>query len=120
MNKDEEILKELEGRILSSIEFVSTYYQLRFDGPQLNVINYPEIIVDKRDSFSHDEKEFCYYLLKCIGKTVEEVRFENDSFFEIHFQNRLVFYVSMKPENYQVGSEEALLYWNAKGNLVVW
>lgn len=117
MNRDEEILKVIEGRVLCSVEFVSTYWQMRFDGPQLNIINYPKLKADGVSWINYDEKEFCFHLLKCIGSIVDEVRFENEVSLEIQFKNKYIFYVSMEPDNYQPGSAEALLLWDNKGHL---
>lgn len=121
MNRDEEILKVLEGRVLSSIEFVSSYLQLRFDGYLLNVINYPKLKVDGVSWINYDDKEFCFFLLMCIGLNIDQVRFENNNYLEIYFQNRYIFHVSMEPNNYQLGSAEALLLWDDNGHLMgVW
>ena len=118
MGQDESIMKLLEGRFLSSIEFVSTYIQLRFDGPQLNVINFPQISPDGSHWIKHDEKEFYYFLIRCIGSNVQNVKFEIDNVFEIWFDNNFGFKVSLKEDNYQTNSAEALLFWDEQGNLV--
>jgi hypothetical protein len=114
------ILKQLEHRELSSVVFVRDYWQLDFDGPGLTILNNPKVKIDDLTWIQHNDKEFCYFLVQCIGKNVEEIYFEEKSFFQIRFQNNFLFFVSLKPEDYLFNSPEALMYHDNNHVSAVW
>jgi hypothetical protein len=115
-----DILKKLLHRELSSVVFVRDYWQLDFDGPGLTIINNPKIKIDDQTWIQYNDKEFCYFLVQCIGNIVEEIYFEEKLFFQIRFQNGFLLFVSLKPEDYLYNSAEALMYHDNNDISAVW
>ena len=106
---------QLKGRVLSSIEFVQDYVQLRFDGPCLTMYTHPNI--------DHTEGRSCWgstgyrdRLCDQIGSTVTDA-WANEAEVSVGFESGTVISVSMKDEDYS--GPEAVQFVGEDGSLWV-
>ena len=92
-------LQQLVGRVLSSVEFVQDYFQIRFDGPTINVMNPTSVTVGSTRSQSWDN-QFRNMLCGQIGKRVEGVTVAPGKFLNLHFADGSRVDVSLREEDY--------------------
>jgi hypothetical protein len=97
----------LVGTLLSSVEFVHDYVQLRFDGPCLTV-NAPFKIVVGKQTYPKGEPGYRDALCERIGRSVLHAVTVYEKQIEITFDDRAGLHISLKPED-QVGPEAAVL-----------
>jgi hypothetical protein len=107
MDKNDALLRELIGLELSEVTFVRSYYQFRFDGPRLTLINDLTIAVNNRD-IKLDEPAFYMALVKCVGSRVVDIVFKDKEYFGMGFENGYQIHMSLKPEDYV--TSDALMF----------
>ncbi|HET9790108.1 MAG TPA: hypothetical protein VFR08_02285 [Candidatus Angelobacter sp.] len=109
-----EALKALNGEQLSSVEFVTYYVQLRFNGPCLTVYCQAQLVLHNGQSFAWGQPGFrdalCSLIMRLVHKT--EVSAEMLS---IIFDNGGVWSVSLRDED-QTGLE-TLMFNDEQRNL---
>jgi hypothetical protein len=98
MNQDPEMLKGIEGRQLSSVEFVQDYVQLRFDGPALTVFTPPSIRTGPL-IINWGDVAFRNALCDLITHTVLSTSVGRDEVMVV-FDNNTIFSVSLKQDDY--------------------
>lgn len=107
-NKTDQPLGVLPGRELSSIEFVRDYIQFRFDGPCLNAITDPYLVISNK-IYMRSTPGFCDTILGFIGLPVEAAEVIADEEIRIGFLGKKNLIISLKPEDY-VTAEAAIFY----------
>jgi hypothetical protein len=119
MNDPKPPLNILIGEELSSIEFVRDYIQFRFDGPCLTVITDPYVIIGHKQ-YSRTDTGFCDILLSFIGVKVEETSLKESEIIKIHFSVGRSINISLRPEDLQGRSAEAVNFNDGLGGLWIW
>jgi hypothetical protein len=97
----------LVGALLSSVEFVYDYVQLRFDGPCLTV-NAPFEIHVGETAFKQNEVGYRDALCERIGKSVRAAYTVPERHIGIDFDDQSSIHISLRPRD-QVGPEAAVL-----------
>lgn len=113
---DEKVFDILIGTELSSVEFVRDYLQLRFDGPCLNVITDPVLIISNKE-FTRTDFGFCDRLCQFIGKQVTEATIDKDQTL-LKFSDESKIVISLKEEDRKAA--EAVIFYRNKNQLWVW
>lgn len=108
------ILKLLENREMSSVEFVQDYYQLRFDGLTINILS-KSTIVDNGNSYEDNSEKFCYLIRKCINQIVVQVDIILRDSITFIFTNKVNLIISLKPEDYRAA--EAAIFFDDESKL---
>jgi hypothetical protein len=89
---------QLKGRVLSSVEFVQAYVQLRFDGPCLTAYTHP--VVDlATDRFEWGVPGYRDRLCEQIGSTVVDA-WANEVEISVGFESGAAVSVSLRDEDY--------------------
>jgi hypothetical protein len=83
---DQELLKELIGRDLASVEFVRDYVQLRFDGPELTAYSWPTLY-DAGRAVTRDAAGYCAALVALINQVVSAVTLKEGKELIIEWKN---------------------------------
>jgi hypothetical protein len=99
-----EALRELVGRVLSSVGFVADYVQLGFDGPGMNAFTAPTVARGS-ESLSLGQPGYRDGLCGQIGHGVESTEV-NDRQVSIIFDNQVTISISLRDDDY--GGPEAL------------
>src|SRR5690349_8489251 len=91
-------LRELEGKALSSVEFVQDYVQLRFDGPTLTAYSPPSIGV-KESIVKWGDR--CYHDVLCeqISHRVVETGVIEDKEVSLRFEDGATLRISLHQED---------------------
>ena len=106
---------QLKGRVLSSVEFVHDYLQLRFDGPCLTAYTHPTI--DHTDGRAiWGGPGYRDRLCEQIGATVTDA-WANEAEVSIGFDSGTVISVSMNDDDYT--GPEAVQFASEDGSLWV-
>jgi hypothetical protein len=92
-------LKRLNGRQLSSVEFVQDYVQLRFDGPWLTAYVLPVVQLDG-EQLRHDVPGFRDALCARIGRAVLQSEFRTGEGLFLHFDDLAVIRISVRDSDY--------------------
>jgi len=95
-------ISQLKGRVLSSVEFVQDYVQLRFDGPCLTAYTHPVVDLGT-DRFVWGASGYRDRLCERIGSTVVEA-WANEAEVSVGFESGVVVSVSLRDEDY-IGPE---------------
>lgn len=96
-----DMLREIEGARLSSVEFVlNDYLQLRFDGPTLTVINNPYIRTPT-GTVRWGEAGFRDAVCELITHEVASTEVRVDDAVELHFDNGATFIVPLGYDDYR-------------------
>jgi hypothetical protein len=119
MNDPNQPFNILIGEELSSIEFVRDYIQFRFDGPCLTAITNPNIIVGHKQ-YSRNDTGFCDILLGFIGLQVEETSLRETEIINIHFSGGRSINISLRTEDLQGRSAEAVNFTDGQGGMWIW
>ena len=106
----------IKGAVLSSVEFVHDYIQLRFDGPCLTV-NAPFNIVVGGQRFQKGSPGYRDAVCERIGRTVKWAAVVLEQYVHIDFDDKSRLSISLSPGDH-VGPEAAVLTDNDK--VVVW
>lgn len=93
------ILAELNGKQMSSVEFVQDYLQLRFDGPTINVMTRTTVKADGKESKSWDD-QFRNMLCGQIAKIVVSAVLVPDEELKICFDDQSEVLISLKPKDF--------------------
>ncbi len=89
------------GEDLSGIVFVRDYLELQFNPPpQINVYSGYVVVSADRRSAKFGEGAFANLALSLIGKVVQEVKVDEESF-SILFADESEILISLRPEHYQ-------------------
>ena len=92
---------QLVGEDLSGIVFVRDYLQLQFNPPpQINVYSGHVVVSANGRSAKFGEEAFANLALGLIGKFVQEVKVDEQSF-RILFADASEILISLRPEHYQ-------------------
>ncbi len=93
-------LSQISGSILSSVEFVLDYLQLKFDGPTLTTYTQPSVSIGGK-TISWGQS--CYRDALCdrIGIRVVRTNIIDSVELTIDFEDAAVFTVSLRPEDYR-------------------
>ena len=97
----------LIGALLSSVEFVHDYIQLRFDGPCLTV-NAPFEVVVGGQAYKKGELGYRDALCERIGRSVRRATTVSEKQIELDFDDNTSLHISLKPQD-QLGPEAAVL-----------
>lgn len=93
-----ELLSALVGRELSSVEFVRSYVQLRFDGPCLNAFALPAVI-SARGALAPSDSGYRDALVGLIGRKVTDARFHRDVELALAFDGSAGLRIALDPES---------------------
>lgn len=104
---------QLKGRVLSSVEFVQDYVQLRFDGPCLTAYTHP-IVNLGRECLVWGVSGYSDRLCEQIGSTVIAAG-ANGTEVSVGFESGAVISVSLLDEDY-IGPE-AIQFTNEEGSI---
>jgi len=96
----EEVLQEIVGRQLGSVEFVQDYVQLKFDGPGLTAITQPTVEVSGRE-FRWSEPGFRDALCGRITRKVVSARVLPEDSVRITFDDGAIVKVSLRKDDYR-------------------
>lgn len=107
----------VQGRPLTSVEFVQDYVQLRFDGMTFTV-NAPLSVSTAGSNYGMLSPLFADSLRDRIGQSVRRVSAIVDDRMSIEFDDGSAIEISLKPED-QV-APEAVVLTDDKGRTVVW
>jgi hypothetical protein len=99
----------LEGTVLSSVEFVQDYVQLRFDGPCLTAITRPQVHLSGQ-SFDWGMPEYRNALCERIGKVVERTSTTEKVELTIIFEDDSSLSLSLRPEDYRAAQAAIFTY----------
>ena len=91
---------DLIGEQLSSVEFVQDYFQLRFDGPTINVYNPTTVVAGKNRAVSWQDQfrnSICGQIAKKVSRT--EIKKEECLILESEDNSRIE--VSLREEDYE-------------------
>jgi len=105
MTNKPNLLDQIHGEQLSSVEFVQDYFQLRFDGPTINVYNPTSVKSGDRCVMSGDD-QFRNMLCEQITKIVKNVEIVEKDALTIDFKDDSQIKMSLKDEDYR-GPEAA-------------
>jgi hypothetical protein len=83
---DQQLLSELIGRDLASVEFVRDYVQLRFDGPQLTAYSWPTLY-DAGHAVTRGAAGYCDGLVALINQVVSAVTLKEGKELIIEWEN---------------------------------
>ncbi len=98
---------QIKGRVLSSVEFVLDYVQLRFDGPTLTAYTRPSLSFEQR-TVSWGQEGYRDALCARIGVKVENTSIVEGNDLAIYFADSAVLKVSLRDEDYR--SVEAVYF----------
>ena len=101
-------LMKIVGEQLSSVEFVQDYFQVRFDGPTLNVYNRSVVLGANGKQTTDGAAGFRDAICDLIGRIVADTQVVSGQALSIVFEDGSKFVVSLKTEDYR--GPEALLY----------
>ena len=107
MAPDQELLSELVGREMSSVEFVRDYLQLRFDGPTMNVYT-PVTVVAGEERATTWDAHVRDLLCAQISKAVSSVSVEASEVLTLVFADASVIRISLREQDYRC--TEAVYY----------
>ena len=110
------ILAELQGLQLSSVEFVQDYFQLRFDGPVMTIYN-PTTIELGNIKVKSWADQFRNVICGQITKVVKKVDLLEKDSLVIEFEDKSRIIISLKEEDYQY--PEAINYHGLSSNYLV-
>ena len=99
----------ITSKELSSIEFVGSYYQLRFEGLTLNVIS-KSFLVEDGKQYDDNSDKFCFIMRNCLSHIVTEVRITIGESIILIFANNIKIFISLKPEDYRAA--EAVIFYS--------
>ena len=108
-------MAEVLGRLLSSVEFVQDYVQLRFDGPYLTAITLP-VVTRGSQTLRSEDAGFRDALCAQIGQEVAKVDVTAKRL-QLSFVNGSTVTISLLDDDYQ--GPEALNYITQDGRWVV-
>jgi hypothetical protein len=114
-NKGAEVMNEIVGRSMSSVEFVHDYIQFRFDGPCLTTLTIPSIKTDKGLVRAADRR-YRDCLCSQIGVCVLAVKVTDEELI-VEFASEVAFVVSLRDVDYT--GPEAINYIAEDGRWVV-
>ena len=97
---EEEVLQEIVGRQLGSVEFVQDYVQLHFDGPGLTAITQPALEVGSRE-LAWDTPGFRDELCRRIAREVVSARIIPNVAVRLEFDDGAVVKISLRDEDYR-------------------
>jgi hypothetical protein len=95
----DEGLSELKGRVLSSVEFVQDYMQLRFDGPVLTTYTLPTVSAEGT-AIAFGDPEYRNRICAEIGREVRATGLDKDVV-AIQFTDGAEFRISLRDEDYR-------------------
>lgn len=102
---DKEVLDQINGKVLSKVEFIADFLCLSFDPWRLQIFN-TSLIVDRSDTFKFGGQEFSNLILNQVGKRIVEKQIAKEKI-SLIFENRIIFNISLKIADYH--GPEALL-----------
>jgi hypothetical protein len=106
-NPTEHPLKQIEGRCLSSVEFVQDYVQLRFDGPTLSAITRPTVKLGDIQ-LEWGTPKYRDALCERIGRVVRLVTVNENRGIFLGFDDGSSISISLNPEDRR--AEEAVIF----------
>lgn len=106
-NPTEHPLKQIEGRHLSSVEFVQDYVQLRFDGPYLSAITRPTLKLGDLQ-LKWETPGYRDALCERIGRAVQSVTIDQNRGICMGFDDGSIISISLDPEDRR--AEEAAIF----------
>ncbi len=97
---EQQLLKEIIGEELSSVEFVQDYLQLRFNGPCLTAVTQPTIATGER-ILVWNEPSYRDELCNQIGHKVKAVDIHAGEYVEVVLDDDVVIRISLKDSDYR-------------------
>ena len=94
---NQEFLNQLVGRQLSSVEFVTDYFQLRFDGPTINVTSDVTLVCSSGKEAKWGDEHFRNLICGQIAKLVSAVVIKVELSLDITFEDGSLISVSLRP-----------------------
>ena len=115
-NQTDNPLQVLEGRQLSSVEFVHDYIQLHFEGATLSAMTLPRVcILDK--TFESESLGYRDALCERIGQRISHALTIPENEIRIVFNDRSTISISLASKDYR--TPEAAVFHNGD-QIVVW
>jgi len=111
-------IQVIQDAVLTSVEFVHDYVQLRFDGPCLTIHADYQIDVERR-TFRKGSPGFRDALCERIGRLVKKGMTVPGERLELLFHDSAMLTISLRAED-RTGPEAAVLTDNIKQVYVVW
>jgi hypothetical protein len=96
----EELLQQIVGEELSSVEFVHDYVQLRFNGPTLTAVTQPVVQVGEHE-YRWCDPGFRDELCKRIASRLIIARIQAGDTLRLEFEDRAIVKVSLRDEDYR-------------------
>ena len=93
------LLNQLKGKQLSSVEFVQDYFQIRFDGPTINVTSGRTTVYSNNTYVVSWDDQFRNMLCGQISKIVKEVSLIPQKELRILFRDKSKIIVSLHPDD---------------------
>lgn len=90
-------ISAIEGQELSSVEFVSDYVRLRFDGPMLTLYAWPHVLLEDF-SLAFGQPEYRNALCAQIGEMVAKAELKELDSMTIEFESGTVLALSLREE----------------------
>jgi hypothetical protein len=112
----------LVGENLTEVDFVMDYLRLRFEDCFLTIIADAEVKTDA-GNFIQNSHEFCFELIKCNGRKVEDAYIRKGECLRVVFDNGFELFVSLRREAYVKESNslaEAITLNHEDGRMWVW
>jgi hypothetical protein len=109
-------LQGLKGRVLSSVEFVSDYIQLRFDGATLTAYT-PALLVLGGKQIARDDPGYRDSLCAQIGVRVTDAHLIEGKELALLFENGTIIKIPLEEKDYR--GPEALMFQSEDGSFWV-
>lgn len=91
-------ISAIEGQELTSVEFVSDYVRLRFDGPMLTLYAWPHVLLEDF-SLAFSQPEYRNALCAQIGEMVGKAELKELDSMTIEFESGTVIALSLREED---------------------
>lgn len=91
-------LEDLVGEQLSAVEFVQDFLQLRFDGPVLTLLEWPEVFREE-GSYAYGEPEYRNVLCDLIAEDVAAASLVEGEAVEVQFASGASVRLSLRSED---------------------
>lgn len=108
MAEEKDLLVELVGSQLSSVEFVQDYLQLHFNGITLTCYIWPTVF-EQEVEYSKHNSEYKNVLCRVISKIITDVIVERKKLMQIFFGSESKIVLALNDDNPDIVAEIAIL-----------
>ena len=110
-------LEAIVGQELSAVEFVSDFLQLRFEGPVVSFLEWPDVFREE-GSYAFGEPEYRNVLCAVIGEAVSAASVEEGEAIEIVFENGVTVRASLRVEDLSGPEGGSISYADGTGEIL--